>query len=219
MRFKEEVLTRRDIETRLARVGDYVKMDFLQQCLKKGLDFETRRFALTTLAKIYEGRSMYLEAGKLIRIAADINTTFDAKMQDFLKSAELYIKAGSYEESDISMTKAFAVANERQKVEIKVKIKESYKKQAQDFLKKDKRKHAAEAYEKLLTLDLNPLEKKEVQKTLLELYQKLGKIRDFYALQKSIESPGIQQSRQQNSREIKEKTSYSNNDVFSDLGI
>ena len=186
MRFKEEVLTKRDIEIKLANAGDYVKMDFLQQCLKKQLDFETRKFVLNTLAKIYEERKMYLESGKLMKASADINTTYDAKMNDFIKSGELFIKSGSYDEADISIQKAFAVANDRQKAAIKSKIKEAYKFQAVDFLKKDKRKHAMAAYEKLLGFDLAPDEKKDVQRNLLSLYEKFGKVREYLDLKRMI---------------------------------
>jgi len=185
-----ESITRKEVEAKLVGVGDYVKMDFLQQCLKKNLDFDTKKFVLTTLSKTYESRRMFLEAGKLIRISADINTTYESKVNDFVKSAELFIKGGNYDEADISLTKAFGSANEKQKVSIKQKVKETYKAQAQDFMKKDKRKNAADVYEKLLTLPyLDTVERKEVQSALLQLYQKLGKIREFYALQKNIANP------------------------------
>jgi len=181
---KEEALGRKEIEAKLAHVGDYVKMDYLQQCLKKQLDFDTRRFILITLTGIYESRKMFFEAGKMIRAAADINTTFDGKMNDFLKSATLFIKSGNYAEADISAAKAAGSAKEIQKVAIKIRIKDAYMEQAAEFMKRDKRKHAMETYEKLLQLDLNPLEKKEVQKSLSELYEKLGKVREFYELRK-----------------------------------
>lgn len=183
---KLAALNRKEIEAKLASVGDYVKMDYLQQCLKKQLDFDTRRFTLTTLAGVYESRKMFYEAGRLIRASADINTTFEGKMDDFLKSALLFIKSGNFDEADVSAQKALGSANERQKLEIKIKVKDAYKSQAKEFLKKDKRKHAMDAYEKLLSLNLNVMEKKEIQKELLNLYEKLGKVREFYSLQKEI---------------------------------
>lgn len=185
MIIKEVSLGRKEIEMKLVGIGDYVKLDYLQQCLKKQLDFDTRRFVLTTLTGIYESRKMFYEAGKMIRAAADINTTFNGKMNDFLKSALLFIKSGNYVEADISMAKATGSANDAQKVGIKIKIKEAYKEQAKEFMKRDKRKHAMETYEKILLFDLNPLEKKEAQKSLLELYEKLGKVKEFYTLQKA----------------------------------
>lgn len=185
-KIKEVDITRREIEERLTRVGDYVKMDFLSQCLKKQLDFDTRRFVLITLSAIYESRKMYLEAAKLIRAAADINTTFESKMNDFSKATELFIKAVDFDNADISFGKALVSANERQKIGLKIKMKETYKAQAKEFILKDKRKHAMDTYEKLLTLDLDSLEKKEVQHNLIKLYEKLGKVKEYYALQKAL---------------------------------
>ncbi len=185
-KIKEVDISRREIEERLLRVGDYVKMDFLSNCLKKQLDFDTRRYVLLKLSSIYESRKMYLEAAKLIRAAADINTTFEGKMQDFVKSTELFIKSGNINEADICFGKALVSANEKQKVGIKIKIKDIYKVQAKEYLNRDKRKHAMETYEKLLTLDLDPLEKKETQQNLLQMYEKLGKVKEYFALQKII---------------------------------
>ncbi len=182
---KKEV-TRKEIEAKLENVGDYVKLDYLQNCLKKQIDFDTRRFVLVKLASIYESRKMYLEAAKVIRSAADINATFDAKMRDFLKSTEFFIKAGYFDEADISLAKTLASASENQKVAIKIKVKEYYNAQAKEFIRKDKRRHAMETYEKILELDLNPFEKKEVQTNLLSLYQKLGKINEYFTLQRSM---------------------------------
>ena len=183
---KNRSISRKEIEMKISHVGDYVKMDCLQAYLKKQLDFDTRKFVLTELARIYEERKMNLEAGKLIRMAADINTKFEGKMNDFIKSAGLFIKSGSFDEADISISKALANANDRQKVGLKIKIKDIYKIYAKEMLSKDKRKHAMEAYEKVLSLDLDPLEKKESQKNLIYLYEKLGRIYDYYALKKTM---------------------------------
>lgn len=179
-------LTRQEVETKLAKVGDYVKMDYLQACLKKQLDFNTRKFVLTTLSGIYESRKMFLEAGKLLKASAEINVTFDAKVNDYIKSTELLIKAGAFDESDLSFTKALACAAESQKSVLKIKRKEMFKAQAKEFLVRDKRKHAMETYEKLLELELNIDEKKVIQTALLDLYQKLGKVKEFGNLQKGM---------------------------------
>lgn len=179
-------ISRREVEAKLAVVGDYVKMDFLQQCLKKNLDFDTRKFVLTTLAGIYEDRKILAEAGKLMRASAEINTTYDAKMQDFMKSSELYVKAGVFDESDISFAKALACGSEMQKNILKQKRKELYVKQAEEWLQRDKRKHALDAYEKLLTMELNAGEKQKAHERLLELYEKLGKVREYSALKKTM---------------------------------
>jgi tetratricopeptide (TPR) repeat protein len=181
-------ITKADIQVKLANVGDFVKMDFLQQCLKKTLDFETRKFVLLTLAGIYEQRHMYLEAGKLIRNAAEINTTFEGKMQDFMKSAELLVRSGACDEARVSFAKAMGSANERQKPTLREQYKKAHFTTAEEFLKKDKRKHALEAYESLLALEfITPEEKRKAQIAVLPLYEKLGKIKEFMSLKKQLQ--------------------------------
>ena len=180
-------ITRDEIESKLAISGDFVKIDFLTACLKKELDFDTKKFILITLSKLYESRKMYLESAKMIKASADINTTFKGKMDDFIKSAELYIKGGNFNDADASFNKALALANTEEKSLIKNIKKEYFKTQAKLYLKQDKRANAMKLYELILeSFDLDILEKKEMQKTLLDLYQKLGKIREYASLQRSL---------------------------------
>jgi tetratricopeptide (TPR) repeat protein len=178
--------TKRDIEEKLKKLGDYVKIDYLGRCLKENPDFETRKFILLTLSKLYEDKGMFAEAAKQIRNAADINSTFNAKIADFMKAAELFAKASDFGEVDISVTKALASANTMQRAQIKTQQKQIYMAQAQALVKKDKRSTALKAYEKILTFELTPNEKKDVQITLLGLYEKLGKVREFYSLKRSM---------------------------------
>jgi len=179
-------VSRIEIEEKLKNVGDYVKIDYLSQCLKKNLDFDTKRFVLLKLGEIYEQKKMFAEAGKMMRSAAEIATTYESKMNDFMKSAELFVKAGNFDESDSSFNKAVAYASGMQKDRLKNRRKEAYKAQAKEFVAKDKRKHAMDAYEKLLTMELSPEEKKEAQSNLLVLYEKLGKVKEFYALKANM---------------------------------
>lgn len=181
---KDIVVTRREVEAKIATIGDYVKMDYLSSCLKKQLDFDTKKFVLNKLALIYEQRGMFTEAAKMMKASADINTTFDGKLNDFVKSTELFVKGGNFDEAEVSYAKALGCANTMQKEIIKGKRKDFYRAQAKEYLKKDKRKHAMDAYEKILMLDLNPQEKQEVQAALLPLYEKLGKVTEFYNLKK-----------------------------------
>jgi tetratricopeptide (TPR) repeat protein len=177
--------TKREMEEKIASVGDYVKMDYLQACLKQNLDFDTRKFALVKLAGIYEPRGMFGDAAKLMNTSAEINTTFDGKMKDFMKATELFVKAGLFDESDVAFGKALACVNEKQKVDLKSKRKEILRAHARDLLKKDKRRNALEAYEKLASLDLTPEERTDVQNNLMQLYEKLGRVRDFYTLKRT----------------------------------
>ena len=196
MQLRENV-SRREIEAKLANVGDYVKMDYLSACLKKNLDFDTKKFTLVKLSEIYESRKMYLEAGKLLRAAAEINSTFEGKMNDFMKSMELSVKGGDFDDAEISYTKALACADGMQKERLRARRKTTYINQARDALAKDKRKHAMDAYQKYLSIpELNSQERIEVQTALLALYEKLGKITEYSALRRTMSQPAQPQQPQ-----------------------
>ena len=165
-------------------------MDYLSACLKKSLDFDTKKFVLLKLSEIYESHKMYLEAGKLLRVAAEINTTFEGKMQDFMKSSDLYIKGGNFDEAEISYTKALACSSGAQKERLRVRRKEAYKLYAQECVSKDKRKHAMGAYQRYLSIhELTQQERREVQILLLTLYEKLGKIVEYNGLKRIMLQP------------------------------
>ena len=177
---------RREIEEKLKTLGDYVKIDYLARCLKEGPDFDTRKFILTNLSRLYETKGMYAESGKNLLAAADINTTYEAKISDFMKAAELFMKSNAFSDADVAVTKAIASANTKQRAQIKAQQKALYTAQANLLIQKDKRSHAVEAYEKLMTLEMTPEEKRETQTTLLNLYEKLGRVREFYSLKRGM---------------------------------
>jgi len=98
----------------------------------------------------------------------------------------MLIKGGSFDDADITFDRAAAYCTEQQKWEIKQKRIELFKKQADEYIKKDKRQNALDAYEKLLSFNLTQDERKDAQKTLLDLYSKLGRIREYYNLRSTI---------------------------------
>ena len=167
-------------------MGDYVKMSYLQRALGSHLDFDTKKFVFLKLAEIYQSRNMFLEAAKMMKGGAEINTTFKDKIRDYMKVVELYIKGGDYVESDRIFVQALALASDREKQDLKRKRKEYYSIQAEEYFNRGKRSQAKIIYEKILSLDLTPQEKKEVQEKLLDLYNKLGNVREFYNLKRSI---------------------------------
>ena len=73
-------------------------------------------------------------------------------------------------------------ANTIEKQDIYFMIKDFYKKQAEIYEKEMKRAHAARIYEKLLEMDISDLEREEIKKKLLELYEKLGKFEEMKRL-------------------------------------
>ncbi len=175
-----------EIEKRIEGQGDFVKMSYLQRALNSRLGLDARKFVLLRLAGIYEDRKMFMEASKSIRDAAEINVTFRDKIRDFMKSVELSIRGGDYLEADRTFAKALALGNSLEKLEMKGNFKNYYLNQAKFLLNKDKRKHSKEIYERILALDLDIGERRQVQKILLGLYEKLGMVREFYSLKKTL---------------------------------
>ncbi|MFH1425664.1 MAG: hypothetical protein ABIG28_02980 [archaeon] len=183
MQVKEK--TKSEIEMRLGGMGDYVKMGYLQGCLRNNLDFDTRKFVLIRLSGLYEVRKMFLDAGKMMRAGAEINTTLQGKINDFVKSMELFVKGGSYDEAEVSSRRALSFANETQKMEIKKSLLEFYKTQARLMEQRNKRQGALKIYEKLFDMSEDGVERDKIKEKLLELYEGLGRMRDFFGLKKS----------------------------------
>lgn len=178
---------RREIEARLHGMGNYVKIDYLSSCLKKQLDFDTRKFVLVKLSELYEAGKMFLEAGKMMSAAANINTSFQGKINDFIRAGSLFVKGGDFENADVAFEKALGCCESmKQKADVKNKKTDYYKSQAKFYLDADKRQSALKAYEKLILFDLPEEERKETQEILLGLYERLGKIKDYYNLKRAM---------------------------------
>jgi len=178
--------TKAEIEKKLEGMGDYVKMSYLQRALNSGLNFDTKKFVLLRLAGIYEARRMFLESAKMIKAASEINTTFKNKIKDYMRAVELYIKGGDYVEADRIFAQSLALGNDKEKKELKTNFKDYYLTQGKFYLGNDKRNYARIAFEKVLSLDLSTEDRKGVQEMLLELYNKLGLVKEYYALKKGM---------------------------------
>jgi len=183
---EQKDFSRSAIEASLAKMGDYVKIDFLTRCLKRGIDIDTKKFVMLKLALIYDERRMPLEGAKLMRNVAELEATDGSRINAFIKSAEMYVKANAFEEADISFSKAAINTNESQKAQMKARRRELYLAQAKLLIQKERRAQAIKVYEKLVVMDFAPQEKKEIQQQLLSLYEKLGKMNDYFALKKGM---------------------------------
>lgn len=174
--------TRAEIDAKIKGMGEYVKMSYLQRAAKSQLDYDTRKFVLLELTKIYEQKGMFLDAARCIRAAADITTTFKDKITQFMKAVEFSVRGQQWAEAERLFQQALALGNDREKWEMKQMYKQYHFAQAQAFLKADRRNNAKEVLQKMLALELNPDEKTQVQNALLDLYYKLGNVREYHAL-------------------------------------
>lgn len=178
--------TRGEIENKFSEMGDYVKIDYLSSCLRNKIDFDTRKFVLVKLAGLYEEKKMYNNAGECMKNAAEINTSTQNKIGDFLKAIDLFINGGDYTSAENCMRTALSYGDEKEKNRINEIVKQNYKTRAKFLSSAGKRKGAMEIYEVLMEMKLDKSEKDEIGKELLYMYDKLGKIREYYSLKGKI---------------------------------
>jgi len=174
--------TRIEIDAKIRTMGEYVKMSYLQRAAKSQLDFDTRKFVLLELTKVYEQKGMFLDAARVVRAAADITTTFKEKIGQLMRSVDFNIRGSNFTEAERIFAQALALCNDREKWEIKQMYKRYHFTQAQNYISHDRRNNAKELFKKILALELNPDERLDAQNKLLDLYYRLGNVREYHAL-------------------------------------
>ncbi len=181
---KIEEKNKDEIQKKAAKMSDFLKLEYYENCLKKAdITLDAKRFCHFEVARIYEDKKMFRVAARHTAIAAEIAITFKEKRNLYVKEAETLIKAEDYEFAHKALLNAISNTNTPQeKAEVLAAVKSSYKKQAEEYEKAEKRNKALKIYEKLYqeTKDMN--EKIMLREKLLSLYEKLGKIREFMNL-------------------------------------
>jgi len=177
-------MSKTEIEDFLRGKGDFVQIDHLSRLiLEKEIPLDKKRFMYKKLADIYEKKGMFREAAKMYSNIAISSPVFAEKIKNHVKEAEFSIKAGSFAAADEAVKKAMAESNISQRAEIFVGIKEFYKKQAEEYEKNNKRGQAVKLYEKLLSMtNISENERQELKKKLMDLYEKVGKIREYFSI-------------------------------------
>lgn len=183
--------TKKEVEMRASTMSDFLKMEYLESCIKKTNDPEILRYCYKELSILYERRSMFNEALKYIAKFKEVCILQREKMESESKEIELLIKSGSYERADLEFKEACKTLAEKDKFELKRKIIELYRKEAQNFEKFNKNAGIAKVYEKLINY-LSDQEKVEAKKKMLVAYRKLGKVRESIELERQLmrDAPG-----------------------------
>lgn len=173
-------MTHSEIESFLGGLGDFVQIDHLLRFLREPENTnEMKKFIYLKLAKIYEKKGMFFDASKAYSNAA-IYSLKDAEKGSFcVKECEALIRGGFFEHVDKTIQKGYANMTPEERAWIYTKIKELYKKQAEEYETQLKRSNAVRVYEKMLELRLSEPEKKEIKERLMNLYEKLGKKKEY----------------------------------------
>lgn len=180
-------MSKSEIEKELDKRGDFVAIDELTKFSRQDLSIDMKKFVYLRLAGIYERKGMLSDAARMFNNVALASIAFSEKIKSHVKEAELYIKAGNFEKVDEAMKKAMREANASQKAEIYFAVKDFYKRQAEIYEKEMKRNHASKIYERLLQMNMGDLEKQEIKEKLLDLYDKLGRFKEYNLLKKGME--------------------------------
>jgi len=178
----EQEMDKVSIEKALEGKGDFVKMDYLQKFLSKAKSLEMRKFILLKLCDIYESKGMLNEAARMCDAASHISLKDSEKIALHVRETGLYIKSGSFEHGDLAFKKALSFATEKEKVDIKKSLKDFYFKQGDAFEKSQRRSNAIKLYEKMQTIPLEEVEKSQVKERLMNLYEKTGRLKDYFAM-------------------------------------
>ncbi len=178
-------MSKGDIEKELEGKGEYIQIDLLTNFIEGKPPILMKRHAYTLLAKIYQKKKMFKDAARNYESLGIISITFTDKVKYFLIAAEFYIKDGAFEQADYAMKKAMAEANSFERGEIYHSLKQYYKNQATEFESQGKRNKASVIYEKILSMKITHTEEKEIRKKLLDLYEKLGKFKEYSLLEKN----------------------------------
>ncbi|MFA5173627.1 MAG: hypothetical protein WC438_00410 [Candidatus Pacearchaeota archaeon] len=175
-----------EVEAKAEKMSDFLKMEYLENCLKHNIDIAAQRYCCMELSKVYEKRIMYPQAIKYLSNLEGLGIGDREKISIYLKQAELMIKAGLYEQVNYPYKKAASIINEGERHELRRRIIGFYKAQAETLEKTRKIAAALKLYERLVHL-VTDAEQIEVKKKMLESYNKLGKVREYVELKKELE--------------------------------
>ena len=180
---------REEIEAKVNTMSDFLKMEYLESCLKSNPDINIHKYCYKKLSDLYENKIMYSEAAKYMAKFEELCVGAKEKIAAIVKEAELLIKADQYDSADYLYKKAMSFADTAEKFEIKRKMVEFYKKEAANFEKSNKISAALKIYEKLVH-HVADAERNEARKRMLELYNKLGKVKEYIKLKAELDGVG-----------------------------
>jgi len=193
-------------------IGDMVKIEYLENCLKTMIPNDASRFCHLKLSELYANRLMYGPAAKHMDSAADTAVTYKDKIDCYMKQIVYLIKMSDYLMIDKAYKKALMLANNAEKIAVKDSLKKLLITQAAEYDQKNQRSKSAQIYEKLIEMPItNDEEKKELMTKVAGLNSKLGRLKDAMRYEQMVKRP-IEHKRTEHENEVKKVS-------FEDLGL
>jgi tetratricopeptide (TPR) repeat protein len=184
--------SKKEVEAKANSMSDFLRMEYLELVLRKLNDPEVNRYCYQELSKLYERRSMYTEAIKYLGKLKEVCILQRERFDCLLKEVDLFIKSGAYDKADLGFKEAIKELNEKDRFELRRKVVEMFKKEAEKFEKGNKSLGALKIYEKLVNY-VTDNEKIDVKKKMFVCYKKLGRVRESIELERELarEVPGF----------------------------
>jgi hypothetical protein len=182
----QKEMTIPEIEVFLRNKGDYVQIDLLTRFLQEKTKPEVRKFAFMRLGEIYERSSMFPNAGRNYKMAGELSTGDDKKHLT-LKAVQMFIRASDFSMAEALIRNLTSKSSDRERKEIYEEMKKFYIYTSEIFEKTRKLGEAVKIYEKILTMpEFSDDEKRQVKPKLMELYNKLGKIKEYMDMKRNM---------------------------------
>ena len=179
-------MKKHEIEAEIGNKGEFIQINELVELLKEELPLDIKKFVIQKLAFIYESRKMFNDCAVMYELLSKNSIAFSEQIKQLMKAVKFYIKAGIFDKAEYSMKKALAEANSMEKEDIYFTVKDLYKKQAEEYEDELKRAHAARIYEKILEMNILDSERLEIKERLIDLYEKLGRLQEYYKIKRSL---------------------------------
>lgn len=175
-----------EIESLLKDKNDFVKIDHLTRFLKEKLPAETRKFTYMKLGEVYERSFMFIDSARAYEMAGELSSENDKKNL-FVKAAQLFIRGGDFTRAEGLIRNAMSKANDFERRDIYDGLKKYCIYSAEAYEKTRKFGDALKIYEKVLTMELSDSEKKQIKSKLMELYERLGKVKEYMGMRNNLE--------------------------------
>lgn len=174
-----------EIENKINSIStDLSKISYIESALKTNLTFDVKRFLYDYLAKVFSERKMFDKAAISISNKVAITTTIKEKIQAYIQSGELFVKALRLFDAEYMFNKAIVESPSSEKDKIREKLKESFLEEAKNLELSGKKASCIQIYEHLLRITLSNPEKELVKQKLIPLYKSVGKFSEAKTLEK-----------------------------------
>ncbi|MCK4997590.1 hypothetical protein KAS08_04760 [Candidatus Pacearchaeota archaeon] len=168
------------IEDRLNSMNTALnKINYLESALTTpGFSFELKRFLFGMLANLYEERKMFERAAKSMSDKANVEVGDRERIDSYVNAAELYSKAGKIRDADEMFSRAIRNTTPEGNAKVKLARKNIYFAIANELERRGRKASAIKFYEKLIKMNLEDIDKKDVKEKLISTYNCLGMFRE-----------------------------------------